>query len=181
MWNWILHLSDTLRAGGDMETMNEVESPAQCAAMCNVNTHCMAWSYEKGDCTLKKTMPLHAYNRGTTSGKWNNPDPGRGGSLLTLPLNASDWSSLLKPQDQNPLNFSKSSNFLISYNNIVYWACGNMAKTEYIKIIINLLFTIIGLNIICKIWSDLFHHRSEGVLGDPRKQVDLYTAGKVPK
>lgn len=44
-------------------------SSAQCAAMCNEDDRCMAWSYEKDKCSLKDAMPLHAFKAGVTSGQ----------------------------------------------------------------------------------------------------------------
>lgn len=61
--------SDTSRDGGNIETIVDVESPAQCAAMCNEDDRCMAWSYNKNNCSLKDSMPLHAYRTDVTSGE----------------------------------------------------------------------------------------------------------------
>ena len=55
--------------------MADVESSAQCAAMCNENDRCLAWSYEKNDCSLKDTMPLHAYRADVTSGESSSFEP----------------------------------------------------------------------------------------------------------
>lgn len=53
-----------------MKSMVDVESTAQCAAMCNEDDRCMAWSYEKNNnCYLKNAMPLHAYKAEVTSGE----------------------------------------------------------------------------------------------------------------
>lgn len=65
----LFYPSATSRKGHDIETMTDVESPAQCAAMCNQHQRCLAWSYEKNNCSLKETMPLHAYSPDVTSGK----------------------------------------------------------------------------------------------------------------
>ena len=65
----LFYPSATSRKGHDIETMTDVESSAQCAAMCNQHQQCLAWSYEKNNCSLKETMPLHAYSPDVTSGK----------------------------------------------------------------------------------------------------------------
>ena len=65
----LFYPSATSRKGHDIETMTDVESSAQCAAMCNQHQRCLAWSYEKNNCSLKETMPLHAYSPDVTSGK----------------------------------------------------------------------------------------------------------------
>ena len=64
--------SDTSRDGDNIETIVDVESSAQCAAMCNEDDRCMAWSYENNNCSLKDSMPLHAYRPGVISGKPGN-------------------------------------------------------------------------------------------------------------
>ena len=60
---------DTSRDGHDIETATDIESSAQCAAMCNEDNRCMAWSYEKNNCSLKDAMPLHTYKPDVTSGE----------------------------------------------------------------------------------------------------------------
>ena len=65
----LFYPSATSRKGHDIETMTDVESSAQCATMCNQHQRCLAWSYEKNNCSLKETMPLHAYSPDVTSGK----------------------------------------------------------------------------------------------------------------
>ena len=52
-----------------MDTVDDVESSAKCAAMCNEDDDCMAWSYKKKTCHLKDAMPRHAYQADVTSGE----------------------------------------------------------------------------------------------------------------
>ncbi|XP_078367102.1 uncharacterized protein LOC144651095 isoform X2 [Oculina patagonica] len=59
---------DTSRDGNNIETIVDVESSAQCAAMCNEDDRCLAWSYDKNNCSLKDSMPLHAFRADVTSG-----------------------------------------------------------------------------------------------------------------
>ena len=40
--------------------------------MCNEDDRCVAWSYEKNNCSLKDSMPLHAYRPDVISGKPGN-------------------------------------------------------------------------------------------------------------
>lgn len=61
--------ADTSRDGSNINTVEDVESSAQCAVMCNEDKRCMAWSYESNTCYLKDNMPLHAYRAGVTSGE----------------------------------------------------------------------------------------------------------------
>ncbi|PFX33506.1 hypothetical protein AWC38_SpisGene1570 [Stylophora pistillata] len=91
---------DTSRRGDNIGTRVDVVSSAQCAAMCNEDEHCMAWSYEEDRCSLKDAMPLHAYQEGVTSGvkgRWKTK-----GEMLTC---------------QRPKNFPNSgSTTLLSIN-----------------------------------------------------------------
>ena len=52
-----------------MDTVDDVESSAKCAAMCTEDDDCMAWSYKKKTCHLKDAMPRHAYQADVTSGE----------------------------------------------------------------------------------------------------------------
>ena len=58
-----------------MAAEDDVESSAQCAAMCNDDDDCMAWSYKKKTCHLKDAMPRHAYKAGVTSGEQHQLNP----------------------------------------------------------------------------------------------------------
>ena len=54
--------------------------------MCNEDDRCVAWSYEKNNCSLKDSMPLHAYRPDVISGKPGNTLNKGGHSLVAVPV-----------------------------------------------------------------------------------------------
>lgn len=115
-----LRSSDTSRDGDNIEIIVDVESSAQCAAMCNEDDRCMAWSYEKNNCSLKDSMPLHAYRPDVISGKpGNNLNKGR----HSLKCQSSLAFSLIRLRAGDDISYQIDCTDTRQSIWVVYWGC----------------------------------------------------------